>query len=482
MILLALVACPAPDANPSPAGDSASVVDDTGTTSAPTGAWGTLLGAPADALGNAVQAAGDLDVDGDGDVLVAAYLGNRVCAVFGPVPAGRSAIDDLEPACFVGETDLDYAGYGMAAVGDTTGDGVADIVVGSVGNADVGANSGKAYLVAGPLVPGSWSVGDAAYTTWVGETASDYAGIAASAAGDVTGDGNPDLLIGASGFDGAGGGGGRAYLLAGPVVPGAFALAAAYASVTGLGVADTGTPPPHGAFGTGDFIGESLAGRGDFDGDGVDDLALGASGDQTLGPNTGKVVVFRGPVAAGAWLVIDADLTLWGPAAESYAGSPTLAVPDLTGDGLSDLLLAADGLGAGVVYAVGAEGSGSAELVDAGIRFEGEADDDLFGYSLATPTDLDGDAALDLVIGAPGSDRAAFEAGAVWVFSGPFAAGVYTAAQGAVVTGEVQGDTFGAAVDVAGDLNGDTGPDLVIGARNSDSNGGFSGAVYLVGG
>lgn len=481
-VAILLAGCP-PETDPkdsaTPTDDTALPTDDTGTE--PQGTWATILGNPADALGNAVQGAGDLDADGDDDFLAAAYLGNRVCAIFGPVPAGRSVLDDLGPACFVGEGEYDYAGYGMAAVGDATGDGIGDVMVGSIGNSDTGTNAGKAYLLAGPFTAGSAVLSDIAYAAWRGETGSDYAGIAVGAAGDLTGDGVVDLLVGASGYDGEDGGGGRAYLLAGPFGGGTFSLADAYGTITGLGTPDTTTTtPPHGSFGTGDFVGDARTGRGDYNGDGIDDLALGASGDATLGPGTGKVLVFSGPLDPGAWLATDADVTLEGPAAGSYAGSPIAASPDMTGDGVEDLLVAADGYGAGVVYLASPIVAGAHPLADAAIRFDGETEDDMFGYGLAAPGDFNGDGALDVAISGPSNDRFEYEAGATWVFSGPFPDGAHSTAEAAAFGGEMEGDSYGSDVDAGGDLDGDGDADLVVGARNSDGGGGFSGKLYLI--
>lgn len=493
MLLLAACNVGSDDTFPSDTASHSGAVDSDTAPDVPdlsAGAWATISGAPADALGNAVESAGDLNDDGQGDLLVAAYLGNRVCAVFGPVPAGESLLDALDPACFVGELDSDYAGYGMAVLGDVTGDGVQDIAVGSIGNSQAGSNAGKVYLLPGPFTPGSESLSTFASATWLGETESDYAGISMGATADLTGDGDGDLLIGASGYDGSGGGGGRLYLLEGPFSPGVGNLQQAYASITGLSTPTSeaeaappsqAAPPPHGAFGTGDFVGDSHEGGFDYDGDGHADLALGASGDATMGTNSGKLAVFFGPVATGVWLVNEADTTLLGEAEYNYAGSPIRGAPDLTGDGRDDLLVSADTLGAGVVY-LASPALGQTTLETSVTRFEGEADGDLFGYAIATPFDMDQDGALDVAISATISYRGGQLTGAAWAFAGPFAPGVVSASTGSPFTGAIEGELFGSAIDMGGDLTGDGVGDVMIGARNSDFSAGFAGRVYLFGG
>ena len=482
MILTLILACAGNKAasGPSEGGDTAAPVE--------LSPWASALGEPADALGNSVAGAGDLDGDGDDDLLVAGYLGNRICALFGPVPTGQRPLDALDPACLVGEQDTDYAGYGLAPLPDLTGDGLADVVVGSIGNGDTGANAGKVYLVAGPLVAGSTTLDLAADAVWLGETAGDYAGVALEPAADLTGDGEADLLIGASGYDGEEGGGGRAYVVAGPLASPSQSLAEAAVSITGLGApslptdtGDTGGLPlvPHGAFGTGDFVGDAMVGDRDLDGDGVPDLALGASGDQTVGLNSGKVAIFLGPLAAGARLVTDADQTLYGAMEGTYTGSPLSGTPDLDGDGVDDLLVSADALGAGTVYLVSPRQAEDSVTGASGLRFEGAESGDLFGYAIASTADLDGDGTLDVAISAPWAEIDGEETGGVWVHAGPFEGGLVAADAGQAIFGAVEGDTFGSAVDVGGDLDGDGALDLVVGARNDRVNGGFAGAVYL---
>jgi len=482
MWALLLLACagdgvggkPDDTAGPADTGETADTASGGGATP-----WATSSGAASDALGSRIALADDLDGDGQEDLLVSAWLGNRACALFGPLAEGDLALDARDPACLSGESSFDYAGYGFSSAGDLDGDGYPELLVGSPGHADAGANSGKAYLVPGPLSAGTTGLADVAQASWSGTNLLDYVGISAVAVGDLTGDGVPDLSIGAPGFDGEGGGGGRAWVIAGPVGEGAQVLDDAWASVTGLSAPPTLPYPLHGALGTGDFVGDSVAGPADYDGDGVDDLALGANGDQTYGPETGKVAVFFGPVEAGDLLVSDAGATLLGATALAYTGSPILASPDLDGDGLPELLVAADGVDAGLVYvlhpAPGVDGS----VDEASVRLAGVETGDELGAAIATPRDLDGDDALDLAVGAPLADGGEADSGAAYVFFGPLDSGVNGAAQAVALLGEHDYDTFGWAVELAGDLRGDGQPSIAVGARDSDAGGSFSGRIYL---
>ncbi len=153
-----------------------------------------------------------------------------------------------------GERQGGEAGTAVAPAGDLDGDGFADVLVGAPEEGE-----GVAYVFHGPL-GGEVLTGDAE-AQLVGQSSGDRAGLAVAGAGDIDQDGCPDLLVGAPRVDDAARGAGAAYLVYGPA-SGEHAL-----SRRGLGL--------HGAS-SGDGAGVSVAGAGDVDGDGFDDLLVGA--------------------------------------------------------------------------------------------------------------------------------------------------------------------------------------------------------------
>lgn len=347
-------------------------------------------------------AVGDVDGDGAGDVVLTSYVAwaqaGRLYAFRGPVAAGEHDVIDAD-VVIDGVAD-DGLGMSVAAGHDVTGDGVADVLVGGMGLGD----GGGAYLLAGPLVTGD--APSVAVSTLIGGSGA-AAGGGVAMVGDVDGDGVGDLAIGAQG---AAAGFGAVYLVAGPPASGTIDLSAADTIWSGAAA--------------GDGTGRSVAGAGDVDGDGTDDVLTGTLFNNELPTDgAGSGYLLYGGAWRGAVSLAAADVVFAGVSAGDRVGYPVGAAGDHDGDGHADLLLAASGsdLGgdaSGAVYVVYGSGalSGSVALSSADAVIVGSAG----GYlgALANPVDYNGDGYDDIGIAAPWADDVAPRVGAMFVWYG----------------------------------------------------------------
>ncbi len=263
-----------------------------------------------DQFGTSVAFAGDVNADGFDDLVLGSpdsssgfgYVNVHLGSVTGPAEA-----PDLT---WTGEVVYDGFGQAVAGAGDIDGDGYADIVVGADG---FESYTGRALVYLGG------AVGPAATpaTTLVGEYPFDEFGRAVAGVGDVDGDGFGDVVIGApfaTTFAG------RAYLYMGSA-----AGLSAFPATTWSGGSEYAT------------LGVSVAGAGDVDADGYDDVVIGAFGDSSY---TGAAYLYTG--SAGG-VSSTAAVTWTGEAADNYLGGSVAGVGDITGDGRADLAIGAMG-------------------------------------------------------------------------------------------------------------------------------------------
>lgn len=424
-----LIGCPSPDATPP---DSPALVDtdDSAERDRPlTGAWeieaqAVPLRGPDDAVQAGVSlVVEDLDGDGSVEVLVADDLhrvqseGTLDGAIWmGALPTQET---ELESWPFVyGSRHESRAGGAMAGLGDGR---VA--IGGRFHNPDLTTIQGAVWILSGP---GEGSLDDVALRFDGG--AEDELGTAVATL-DANQDGVRDLAAGAPAKDGTG----VAWVVLGPFT------AATVDDDTAIGLRGTGP----------DAAGGGLA-AGDVDGDGVDDLVVGApdAGDAYQG----AVYVQHGPATAAS--LADADRAEPGQLEYDQIGS-VLSVGDVDGDGVLDVLVG--------IPRYAAEDKGRVDLwIDGAPSIQGELPDARTGAAVQVLGDLDGDGHPDLAIGAPGHDGAGAGAGAVHLMYGPFSG--TRAPDGAELLGEVAGGQLGASLVAPGDLDDDGVPELLIGA------------------
>jgi hypothetical protein len=336
---------------------------------------------------------------------------------------------------------------------------------------------------------GTIDLADAAALTLFGDTPGDQAGWAAAAAGDVNGDGKRDLLIGAPKADpGARENAGSTYVVFGGGEKGSLELG----KLGDRGFRIDGAR-------AGDQSGFAVSGAGDVNGDGRDDLLVGAPRLDAGGdPNTGAAyVVFghsgRGNVDLGA--LGSGGYRIAGATAGDLAGVAVASVGDLNGDGRPEAVIGASGAnpfdrpGAGAAHVVfGRPGGGDVDLAnpgDASFEIAGK-DRSRAGLAVGSSPDMNGDGRPEILVGAPiatTGDRGA-GSGEGYVVWGPATAGSLDLAafdgQGFTVRGGSD-DHLGVAAAPVGDLNEDGRPDVAFGAPfASAGERSHSGSLFVV--
>ena len=461
-----------------------------------------------DTNGNLVRT--DFDDDNDGTI-------DRTTET-GPPPISRVALSSLDGTngfILTGIDAGDQSGRSVSA-GDVNGDGYDDLII-SANNADPnGDNSGETYIVYGgasaPGTDGELDLSrlalDGTGFTLAGIAAGDDSGVSASSAGDVNGDGYDDLIIGATGVGSVQG----EY----DMIPGPGEVYVVYGGATGADlVLDRSTLDGTRGFAltgiaNGDMLGLSVSSAGDVNGDGYDDLIIGANGDNQAGET---YIVYGGASAPGTDGVLDLGalngtngFILNGIDAGDQSGRSVSSAGDVNGDGYDDLIIGSrfadpNGDSSGETYIVygGASAPGTNGVLDLsdldgtnGFTLTGSDRNDRVGQSVSSAGDVNGDGYDDLIIGADGANGPDGEnlAGEIHVVYGGASApgtggvldlGALNGTNGFTLTGIDAYDRSGFSVSSAGDVNGDGYDDLIIGAANADPNGDSdAGETYIV--
>jgi hypothetical protein len=397
-----------------------------------------------------VAPAGDVNGDGFTDLIVGdpsnssvAQFAGRAYLFLGPL---TSDIDTSKAVATISaEAFGDNLGFSVASAGDVNGDGFDDILIGARSNDDNGIQSGRVYLFYGPV---SGSLSAATADAIIEGAAFDEIGRAVAALGDVNGDGFDDIVVGS---DIAGGGSrGEIFIFNGPL-SGTRTVASADATITG-------------SFDNESF-GASIASAGDINGDGVNDIVIGAPRFPLNGADTGRAYVFFGPVS-GSLIATQADAIIFGEAVNDDFGVSVAGGKDINGDGVPDVIVGADQLfanaGAGKAYVFYGPVSGNIQAANAGAILIGEVDRDLFGTSVTSVGDFNGDGISDVTVGAPDNGSGGVRSGRAYTFFGPLSGTIAAASADSIVTGSNQ-DELGMSV-AGGDINADGAPDLIVGA------------------
>jgi hypothetical protein len=476
-----------------------------------------------DVLGWSVSSAGDVNGDGFDDLMLGApeadaagnakHNAGESYVIFG----GGVSVADIDLATLTagqgfrifGVDVNDYLGYSVSSAGDVNGDGFTDLIIGAQG-ADAAGNAktlaGESYVIFGHNA-GFADIDLAALQPSqgfriLGADVNDTLGHSVSSAGDVNGDGFTDLIVGAPLAGAAGsarGFAGDSYVIFGGNAGFADIDLAALSLAQGFRILGADAV---------DDSGQSVSSAGDVNGDGFDDVIVGAPFADAPGNaknSAGESYVIFGGSASFADIDLAAltqaqGFRIFGAGTNDYSGRSVSSAGDVNGDGFADLIVGASGGDAagdaksetGESYVLFGGNAGFADIDLAaltqaqGFRIFGAGTNDYSGRSVSSAGDVNGDGFSDLIVGASGGDAAGnakSEAGESYVIFGTNAGfadidlATLTPAQGFRIFGADANDWSGYSVSSAGDVNGDGFDDLIVGAPNANI---LTGESYVI--
>jgi len=399
-------------------------------------------------FGYSVAGAGDVNGDGYDDVIVGASFYDNGHAEEGRAVAyhGSAAGPSTTPN-WTAESDqaFGYFGFSVASAGDVNGDGYDDVIVGAVGYDNGQADEGRAFAYYGS------ATGLSITPNWIAESNQGVAsfGYSVDGAGDVNGDGYADVIVGAWGFSNGQLSEGRAF--------------AYHGSAAGLSTTPSWTAESNQA--TASF-GSSVDGAGDVNGDGYDDVIVGAYHYDNGQDQEGRAFAYHGSAAG---LSTTSNWTAESDQASAFFGYSVGGAGDLNGDGYADVLVGAYGYDNGQTdegRAFAYQGSAAGLSVIPIWSAESNQASALFGVSVAGARDVNGDGFDDVIVGATLYDNGQTDEGGSFVFCG--------SADGLKISPCRRGESnqasaaLGGSVAGAGDVNGDGYDDRIVGANFYD--------------
>lgn len=338
------------------------------------------------------------------------------------------------------QSNQDHAqmGYNVSGAGDVNADGYDDVILGAVFYDNGQSDEGAAFVYYGT----SRGVNPTTYTLLEPNIASMAFGRGVAGVGDVNDDGYDDVAVGAYQYNNYAG---AVYLY--------------YGAASGI----QSSSPEILTSSAGGELGMSVGGAGDVNGDGYADIIAGARAmNRGQSYEGGAVIFYGGP---------------WGPSfmpssllesniANAQLGYNVAGAGDVNGDGYDDVILGSNYYtngqtdeGAAYVY----YGSSSGILLSPTNIIEGNQANSYFGFDVNSAGDVNGDGFGDVIIGALVYDNGHTDEGAAFIYYGS-SSGLLNIAR-TTLESNLAGAQFGSGVACAGDVNGDGYSDVIVGAR-----------------
>jgi hypothetical protein len=407
-------------------------------------------------FGWSVSSAGDVNGDGYDEVIVGAFgydngqgdAGKTFLYYGSPKGLATSAGWTAEPS----QPNANF-GYSVSSAGDVNGDGYDDVIVGAPNYNGGQTSEGGAFLYYGSPTGLATSPG------WAAESnqASAAFGVSVSSAGDVNSDGYDDVVVGAPYYDKGQTDEGRAFLY--------------YGSPTGLATSAGWTAESDRAWA---FFGVSVSSAGDVNGDGYDEVVVGADGYGSA--DEGWAFLYYGSptgLATSAGWTAKPD-----QAVSSFAFSVSSA-GDVNGDGYDDVIVGAYRYDSGQTNEGKAflyYGSPTGLTTSAGWTAESDQASASFGWSVSPAGDVNGDGYDEVIVGAPDYDNGQMDEGRAALFEGSAAGPEGSPSRSAESNQNFA--SFGYSVSPAGDVNGDGYDDVIVGAYRYDHGQTDEGAAF----